>query len=204
MTPNKDALAAIRAEKAFLKLSPADGERVLAALSETRSHIETVRRYDRYGDRDLRIRNRNALKVHLAPVLKILKIQKVQDDEFGDIGDVGRFDAIDWLTDCHRGNISLAIHELEAFLATAQRLLDGAIAFEPDPGRTGRGELQLRTELTRTAFYELIAVFESVSVPVRASLGPGVRLLTRLIAYAVGFAVSVNTVKALVLQRNAK
>ena len=39
-----DALAAIRAEKAFVKLSPADRDRVLAALVETRSHIETERR----------------------------------------------------------------------------------------------------------------------------------------------------------------
>ena len=187
-----DALAAIRAEKAFLKLLPADGERVLAALSETARHIETERAYDRYGDRDLRIRNRDVLKAHLPRILEVL------DDP------VGGFDAIDWLTDHHRGDVTAAIAELRAFESTARRLLDGAIAFEPDVGRKGRGELQLRTELTRRAFYELIEVLESVGVLVRFSLGSGTRLLTRLVAYAVGFEVGVNTVKALVLQRSAK
>ena len=38
------------------------------------------------------------------------------------------------------------------------------MAFEPDVGRKGRGELQLRTELTRRAFYELIEALESVGV----------------------------------------
>ena len=51
---------------------------------------------------------------------------------------------------------------------------------------------------------ELIEVLESVGVLVRFSLGSGTRLLTRLVAYAVGFEVGVNTVKALVLQRSAK
>ena len=83
-------------------------------------------------------------------------------------------------------------------------MLDGAKVFEPDPGRSGRGEPQLRTELTQQALFQLTETLESVSVPVRASLGPGTRLVARLIAYAVGFEVSVNTVKALVLQRNAK
>ena len=40
MTPDESALAAIRAEKAFVKLSPAYRDQVLAALTETRSHIE--------------------------------------------------------------------------------------------------------------------------------------------------------------------
>jgi hypothetical protein len=187
-----DALAAIRAEKAFLKLALADRERLLAVLFEAQRHIKLEQGYDRYGDRDLRISHRNALKTHLAPILRVLKHP------------VGGFDAMDWLTDHHRGDFPAAMAELRAFETTAQRLLEGAMAFDPDPGRTGRGELQLRTDLTRRAFFELIEALESVGLPVRVSLGPGTRLLTRLVAYAVGFEVSVNTVKALVLQRNAK
>ena len=111
---------------------------------------------------------------------------------------------MDWLVGHPRGYIDAAMYELRALESTAQRLLDGAVAFNPGPGRTGRGEPQLRTELTLQAFFELTEVLESVSVPVRASLGAGTRLLTRLIAYAVGFEVSIHTVKALVLQRNSK
>jgi hypothetical protein len=185
-------LAAIRAEKAFAKLPPSAQKRVLAGLSETKRKAERAQVLDRYGDRDLRLRNRDALKAHLVPVLKILR------------DDVGGFDAMDWLTGHHRGAVDLAMVELRTFENTAQRLLDGAMAFDPDPNRKGRGERQLRTELVWQAFHEFIELLESVDVPVRASLGPGTRLLTRLIAYAVDFEVSVNTVKALVLRRGAK
>jgi hypothetical protein len=186
-------LAAICAEKAFRKLSSADRERLLAILSETARHIETERQLDRYIDRSLRLRHRDALTAHLAPILKILA------------DDVGWFDAMDWLTDCHLGRIDAATIELKAFKSTAQRLLDGAKAFKPDVGRKGRGELQLRTELTRQAFFELIEALESVGVRVGATGGkgggPGTRLLALLIASAVGFHVSVETVKALVRRR---
>jgi hypothetical protein len=186
-----DALVAIRAEKAFAKLPATARTRVLAGLLETQRHIENERRYDRYGDRDLRLRNRDVLKAHLAPILRIIR------------DDVGGFDAMDWLTDCHRGDVSAAMVELRAFEDTARRLLDGAMAFDPDVGRKGRGELQLRTELTRQAFYELIEVLEGVGVRVGATGGkggPGSRLLALLIAYAVGFDVGVETVKDLVQQ----
>jgi hypothetical protein len=189
---SEDLLAAISGEKAFLKLSPADRDRVLGALSETARKVELERRYDRYTDRDLRLRNRNALKVHLSGTLKTLA------------DDVGEFDAIDWLTDHHRGDVTAAMVELRVFEDIAQRLLDGAIAFDPDVGRTGRGELQLRTELTRQAFFWLIEALESVGVKVGATGGkggPGSRLLACLIAYAVGFEVGVETVKDLVQER---
>ena len=81
-----DALVAIRAEKAFAKLPATARTRVLAGLLETQRHIENERRYDRYGDRDLRLRNRDVLKAHLAPILRIIR------------DDVGGFDAMDWLT----------------------------------------------------------------------------------------------------------
>jgi hypothetical protein len=189
-----NALAAIRAEKAFAKLPPADRKRVLAALSETQRHIVLDRQYDRYGDRDWRLRNRNALKTHLSGTLKIL------DDE------VGRFDAIDWLTDHHhQGDMTAGMLELGAFRATAQALLDGAITFDPGVGRQGRGELQLRTDLTRRAFFELIEALESVGVRVGATAGkrggPGSRLLALLITCAVGFEVGLETVKDLVQER---
>jgi hypothetical protein len=187
-----DPLAAIRKEKAFLKLSPVNRERVLAALFKIQRHIEGMKQQDRYDDRALRLRNRKALKSHLTTVLKL----------FGD--PVCAVDATDWLVGHHRGSVDGAMYELWAFRDTAQRLLDGAVAFDPGFGRTGRGELRLRTELTLQAFFELIETFESVGVPVRASLGARTRLLTRLIAYAVGFEVSIHTVKALVLQRNPK
>jgi hypothetical protein len=66
-----DALAAIRKEKAFLKLSLANRDRVLAALFETQRNIESMKRQDRYEDRALRLRNSNALKSHLTTVLKL-------------------------------------------------------------------------------------------------------------------------------------
>jgi hypothetical protein len=161
-------------------------------LGEAARHIKALRQEDRFGDRARRLRNRNVLKAHLAPILRVL------DD------DVGAFDAIEWLTDHHRGNVIAAMTELKVFCATGQRLLDGAVNFEPDPGRTGRGEPQLRTELVRQAFFELIEVLESVGVRVGASSSkgrPGSRLLVRLIAYAVGFEVGVETVKDLVQRR---
>jgi glutathione S-transferase len=187
-----DALAAIRKEKAFLKLSPAARDRVLHALFETQRHIEGMKQQERYDDRALRLRNRNALKSHLSTVLKL----------FGD--PVCAVDATDWLVGHHRGYLDAASSELWAFRVTAQRLLDGAKAFEPWPSRSGRAELPFRAELTQQAFCELTEVFESVGVPVRASLGARTVLLTRLIAYAVGFEVSVHTVKAIVLHRNQK
>jgi hypothetical protein len=187
-------LAAIRAEKTFAKLSSADRKRVLAALSETQRHIGLERRYDRYGDRGLRLRNRNVMKAHLAPVLRVL------DDP------VGRFDAIDWLTDRHhQGDMTAAMVELRAFRAAAQTLLEGAVPFDPAPGRTGRGELQLGTDLTRRAFYALIEALEGVGVSVGATAGkrggPGSRLLALLITHAVGFEVGLETVKDLVQER---
>ncbi|HZZ22196.1 MAG TPA: hypothetical protein VFE60_06295, partial [Roseiarcus sp.] len=104
-----DALAAIRAEKAFVKLPPADRDRVLAALSETRRHIEAEQQSDRYIDRTLRLRHRNALKSHLTRTLKILA------------DDVGWFDAMDWLTDHHhQGDMTAAAIELNVFCVTAQ------------------------------------------------------------------------------------
>lgn len=187
-----DPLAAICKEKAFLKLSPAARDRVLAALAETQRHIEGMKQQERYDDRALRLRNRNALKPHLTRILKL----------FGD--PVCSVDAMHWLVDHHRGYIDAALDELWAFRVTAQRLLDGAVAFDPGPGRTDRGEPQFRAQLTLQAFFELTETLESVGVPVRASLGARTRLLTRLIAYAVGFEVSIHTVKALVLQRNPK
>ena len=65
--------------------------------------------------------------------------------------------------------------ELRAFENTARRLLDGAKAFEPDVGAQGRGELQLRTDLTRRAFYELIEALESVGVRVGATAARAAR-----------------------------
>ena len=185
-------LAAIRAEKAFTRLSAPDRKRLLAALSETARDIEQERQYDRYIDRPLRIRNRNALKAHLAPTLKILA------------DDVGEWDATDWLTDCHLGNMSAAMLELKAFEKTAQRLLDGATAFKPDV----RGELPLRTDLTRRAFYALIEVLQSVGVRVGAtggkSGGPGTRLLALLITHATGVEISFETLKDLIQQRKQR
>jgi hypothetical protein len=192
-----DALVAIRAEKAFAKLPPADRKRVLAALFGTRCHIEAERQSDRqsdrYIDRTLRLRHRNALKAHLSRTLKIL------DD------DVGWFDATDWLTDQHhQGDMTAAMVELRTFHATAQALLKGAMAFKPDVGRQGRSELQLRADLTRRGFFELIEALESVGVRIGATGGkggPGSRLLALLIAYAVEFEVGVETVKDLVQER---
>jgi hypothetical protein len=185
---------AIRAEKAFAKLSAADRKRLLAALSETARHIEAERQSDRYIDRTLRLRHRNALKAHLSGTMKVLD------------NDVGWFDAMDWLTDHHhQGNVTAATIELRVFRATAQALLDGAIAFDPDVGRKGRGELPLRIDLTRRAFYALIETLEGVGVRVGATSakqgGPGSRLLALLITYAVGFEVSPATVKDLVQER---
>jgi hypothetical protein len=183
-----DELAAIRAEKAFAKLPPADRKRVLAGLFETTRSIEFERRQDRYGDRAPRLRNRDAMKTHLRPILKIL------DD------DVGAFDAADWLVGYHQGYVFSAMAELKAFRETAQRLLAGAIEFEPWPFRAG----QLRTELMCRAFYELIETLESVGVHVGATGGkggPGSRLLCRLIAYATGSEPDPESVKVLVQQR---
>jgi hypothetical protein len=195
VTSAEDALAVIRGEKAFAKLSPADRGRLLAALSETQRHIDAERLYDRYGDRDLRLDNCDALKTHLTATLKVLA------------DDVGAFDAVDWLTGHHRGDVTAAIVELRVFTHVAKRLLEGAIAFDPDPSRKGRGELQLRTDLTRRAFYELIEALESVGVRIGATSakrgGPGSRLLALLIAYAVGFEVSPATVKDLVQKRRS-
>ena len=115
-----------------------------------------LKQQDRYDDRALRLRNRKALKAHLTTVLKL----------FGD--PVCAVDAMDWLVGHHRGSVDAAMYELRAFEDTAQRLLDGAVAFDPGYGRTGRGELQLRTELTLQAFFELIETLESVGVPVPA------------------------------------
>jgi hypothetical protein len=42
---------------------------VLAALFETARHIKVMRREDRYGDRALRLRNRD--EAHLAPILSL-------------------------------------------------------------------------------------------------------------------------------------
>jgi hypothetical protein len=187
-------LAAIRAEKAFAKLPPAERKRVLGALSETQRHIKAERQSDRYIDRDQRIRNRDALKAHLAPTLKILA------------DDVGWFDATDWLTDHHhQGDMTAAMIELRTFRATAQALLKGATAFKPDVGRQGRGEMQLRTDLTRRAFFALIEALESVGVQVGATAGkrggPGSRLLALLITHAVRFEVGLETVKDLVQER---
>jgi hypothetical protein len=137
-----DDLVAIRSEKAFIGLSAPDRKRLLAALSETQRHIKAEQQFDRYIDRGQRIRNRDALKAHLAPILKILA------------DDVGGFDVMDWLADCHLGNMGAAMMELKAFENTAQRFLDGARVFKPDIGRVGRGELPLRADLTRRAFYE--------------------------------------------------
>jgi hypothetical protein len=170
-----EALAAIRAEKAFAKLAPADRKRVLAALSETQRHVKAEQQSDRYIDRVLRLRHRDALKSHLSRTLKVLD------------HDVGWFDAMDWLTDHHhQGDMTAATIELRAFRATAQALLEGAMAFDPDVGRQGRDELPLRVDLTRRAFYELVEPLESVGVSVGATAGktggPGSRLLARLIA----------------------
>jgi hypothetical protein len=187
-----DALAAICAEKAFAKLPNADRDRVLAGLFETKRNVESWRRQDRFGDHKLRVRNRDALKAHLAAILKVL------DDE------VAAFDAMDWLTDHHRGDMNAATFELKAFEKTARRLLDSAQAFKPDPSREGRGEPQLRVELVWQAFFALIELLERVNVRVGATSGkggPGSRLLARLIAYAVGFDVSVETVKTLIQKR---
>lgn len=189
-----DALAAIRAEKAFVKLPAADRKRVLAALLETQRHIKAEQQSDRYIDRTLRVRHRDALKAHLTRTLKVLA------------DDVGWFDAMDWLTDHHhQGDMTAATIELNAFRATAQALLDSAMAFDPDVGRQGRGELPLRVDLTRRAFYELIETLESVGVSVGATSakrgGPGSRLLALLITYAVGFKVSPATAKDLVQER---
>jgi integrase len=192
---DEDALAAIRAERAFARLPQADRDRVLAGLFETQRNIASIRRLDRYGDRVVRRRNRNAMKAHLAPILRVL------DDG------VAGADALDWLTDHHRGNVSAAISELQGFEATARRLLAGARAFEPDVGRKGRGERQLGVELTRQAFFELIELLESVSVRVGATSGkggPGSRLLARLITCAVGLEVGVETVKDLVQERRRR
>jgi hypothetical protein len=147
-----------------------------------------------YIDRTLRLRHRNALKAHLTRTLKVL------------VDDVGWFDAMDWLTDHHhQGDMTAATIELNAFRATAQALLDGAMAFDPDVARQGRGELPRRVDLTRRAFYELIETLESVGVSVGATSakrgGPGSRLLALLITYAVGFKVSPATVKDLAQER---
>jgi integrase len=194
MTPSdEDALAAICAEKTFTKLPPADRDRMLAGLFETQRNIENIRQLDRYGDRAVRRRNRNAMKAHLAPILRVF------DDG------VAGADALDWLTDHHLGNVGAAISELQGFQATARRLLAGARAFDPDVGRKGRGERQLRVELVRQAFFELIELVESVGVRVGASSGKGgSRLLALLIAYAVGFKVGVEAVKDLVQERRRR
>jgi hypothetical protein len=204
MTPldkNALALAAIRAEKAFRKLPSADRVRVLIGLFETARNIKSIRQLDRYGDPVLRRRKRNAMKAHLASILRVLGDGNVDDDDYDG---VGAADAIDWLTDHHRGDVFAAISELQAFKTTARRLLAGARAFDPDVGRKGRGEPQLRAELVRLAFYELIELLESVDVKMGATSGkggPGSRLLARLIAYAVGFDVSVETLKNLIRER---
>lgn len=188
-----DGLAAIRAEKAFQKLSRVERASLLAALSETKRHIDDERRNDRFIDRALHLRHRDAMKTHLTRILETIS------------DNVGGFTAIDWLTDCHLGSVSAAMVELRAFHATAERLLKGAMAFDPDVGREGRGLPQLRAELTRQAFHELLEALEAVDVRIGATGGkrggPGSRLLALLITHAVGFEVGVETVKALVRQR---
>jgi hypothetical protein len=78
MTPlDEDTLAAIRAEKALAKLPSDDRDLVLAGLSETARHMKSMRQQDRYGDRALHLRNRDVLKAHLAPILRVL------DDDVG-------------------------------------------------------------------------------------------------------------------------
>jgi hypothetical protein len=194
MTPVDEALALIRAEKALAKLPLADQDRVLAGLPKTKHHIERMRQEDRFGDRGLRLRNRKVL-AHLAPILRVL------DD------DVGWFDAEDWLVRHHRGDLDSAMYELKAFCETGQRLLAGSRDFDPGPSRAGRGEPQLRVELVRQAFFELIELVESVGVRVGATGGkggPGSRLLVRLISYAVGFDVGAETVKDLVQKRRQR
>ena len=134
------------------------------------------------------------MKAHLTRILEAL------DDR------VGAFDAMDWLVGHHRGDISAAMHELQAFRETAQRLLDGAVAFDPGPGRTGRDEPQLRTELTRQAFFELIEILESVGVPVGATGGRAVQARVCSPASSLmrsAFEVCLETVKVLVLQRRS-
>ena len=122
--------------------------------------------------------------------------------------EVAAFDAADWLVGYHRGYVFSAMDELKAFHATARRLLDGA--FEPDSGRKERGEPRLNTELQWQAFCKLLELLEGVGVRVGKTGkfgrttgeggGPGSRLLSKLITYAVGFDVSVGAVKALMLR----
>lgn len=187
MTPEERerALAAIRAEKAFVKLSPDNREHVLAGLFETARRIESDREIDRYSDRTLRLRNRDVIKTHLPPILKVL------DDP------VGLSDALhDWLFG--EGNLDGSSNRLKAFRTIGRQLLAGVIKFKPEPGRRGRGEEQLRTELTRQAFFELIEILESVGVQVGATGGKGgptSRLLCRLIGYATGRDPDPETVK---------
>jgi hypothetical protein len=116
---------------------------------------------------------------------------------------VGAFDALDWLTNRHSGFFSDAMHELGVFRDTGKQLLDSAEAFDPGPSRKDRGEPQLRTELTRLAFFELIELVESVGIHVGSTSGkggPGSRLFACLIAYAVGREVSIANVKALIIE----
>jgi hypothetical protein len=195
----KLAFNRILADKRFRQLKPTEQHRVLAGVFETVHSVENMRQEDRYLDRTLRLGNRRSMIAHLRPILKILD------------NDVGSFDAADWLVGHHRGDVSSAFKELRAFRETAERLLAGAEEFEPWPGRLGRGEPQLKSELQWQACFKLLELLETVGVRVGKTGeygrtigeggGPGSRLLSKLTSYAVGFGVGVGKVKAILLRR---
>jgi hypothetical protein len=190
-----DLLTEILCDKTFAALDSNERARMLARLEEIKSRIEDRRGGLCWDDRALHLAKHKALTSGIAAALAIL------EDE-----GVGAFDALDRLTDQHEGGVSTAMRELRAFRATCHRLLDGAKDFEPQlESRCGRpGELQLRVELKKLAFYELIELVESVGIFVSRTSrkgGPGSRLLVKLMAYATGLPVSIAKVKALIGRR---
>jgi hypothetical protein len=185
-------LAAIGDDKTFAGVSDSSRRELLDGLFNIHEEFVYRRNSERFHDRAKRLSGRNAVVSGLGRTLKAL-----------DDGAVA-YDAVGWLTDHYRGDFDGGHAELQTFQALARRLLDGARSFEPAPSRSARGEEPFSTELERHAVFLLVELLESVDVPVRASLGPGTRLLARLLAYVTGVQLDVHTVKNLVLRQRRR
>jgi hypothetical protein len=147
-------------DETFAALASDDQTRVLAELEMIKRSVEAERESDKFEDRELRLSNGDRMRVALTDMLKVLTDEPV-----------GVADALHWLAGHHGGKFNGAFAELRIFKATAQRLLDGAEAFKPEPGRKDRGGGLLKVELKQFAFDYLIALIEGVGVRVTSTTG---------------------------------
>jgi hypothetical protein len=150
----------------FAALGEAAQCELLDGVKQMRELLDYKDQSDRFNDPGRRDEDAGALARSLAAVLKIVDPDK-PNERLTKISRI-KADLINSLTDFHRGSISDAILELQAFSVTARRIQEAIKGIQRAPPRDN---LQQRTRRTKREALELRWLLTDFGVEVNLTAG---------------------------------